>query len=96
MAKDKAGKPHKDGAAKEKKREKKVSRDGVEKSSSSSSSKKDKKAKRALTPSSSEDESDGPEGAPLAEPVSTPPLPPHPFSLRPLLSHYPKHGRSAF
>lgn len=68
MARDKADKsmPHKDGA-KDKKREKKLSRDGVEKSS-----KKDKIAKRATTPSSSEAESDGPEGAPVAEPVSFP------------------------
>lgn len=62
MAKDRATKPHKEGV---KKREKKVSRDGVDKHKKDKKDKK--KSKRAVTPSSSDDDSVN-SGAPVVEP----------------------------
>ncbi|KAK7757197.1 hypothetical protein SLS62_000746 [Diatrype stigma] len=67
MAKDKADKPRKERTDKATKREKKVSRDAVEKSTT----KAKKKSKRATTPESSADEdSDSSEGAPVVGTVS--------------------------
>ncbi|RYP54400.1 hypothetical protein DL768_000817 [Monosporascus sp. mg162] len=63
MAKDRATKPHKEG---EKKREKKVSRDGVDKHKKDKKDKK--KSKRAVTPPSADDDSDNSGGAPVVEP----------------------------